>query len=117
MEENIKKAFDFAADLIKQLITLSTAIIALTVTFAKDIFPESGDCFLDWLVAAWIAYFLSIFFGVWALMALTGTLDPLNANNRGLSIQGGNCRLPTGLQILAFLAGLALTITYAIKSL
>ncbi|MEL7980179.1 hypothetical protein E0L35_05905 [Halomonas sp. ATBC28] len=117
MEEKTQKAFDFAADLVKQLITLSTAIIALTVTFAKDIFAENGDCFSGWLVAAWITYFLSIIFGVWALMALTGTLDPPKNKSPSLSIQGGNCRLPTGLQILAFLMGIGLTITYAIKSL
>lgn len=117
MDEKIKKAFDFAADLVKQLITLSTAIIALTVTFAKDIFPVDGDCFSGWLFAAWIAYFFTIIFGVWALMALTGTLDPPNNPNTGLSIQGRNCRIPTGLQILTFLIGVACTITYAIKSL
>jgi len=37
MKENQKKAFDFASDTTKQLITLSTAIVTLTVTFSKDI--------------------------------------------------------------------------------
>ena len=31
-----KKAFDFAADITKQWITLAAAIITLTVTFSKD---------------------------------------------------------------------------------
>jgi hypothetical protein len=35
-EERLKKAFDFSADLTKQLITLATAIITLTITFSKD---------------------------------------------------------------------------------
>jgi hypothetical protein len=36
MDERVKKAFDFAADLAKQLITLATGLIALTITFSKD---------------------------------------------------------------------------------
>ena len=36
MTEETKKAFEFAQDTTKQLITLATAIIALTITFAKD---------------------------------------------------------------------------------
>lgn len=117
MEERIQKAFDFAADLVKQLITLSTGIIALTVTFSKDIFNANGTCFSGWLVSAWVAFFVSIILGVWALMALTGTLDPPKGQNPNLSIQGGNCRIPTGLQVLTFLIGIGLTVTYAIKSL
>ncbi|KQT20825.1 hypothetical protein ASG31_16700 [Chryseobacterium sp. Leaf404] len=37
VNEQEKKAFDFAADTVKQLITLATGIIALTITFSKDI--------------------------------------------------------------------------------
>lgn len=43
IDERTKKAFDFYADSTKQLITLSTAIIALMITFAKDILkPADG---------------------------------------------------------------------------
>ena len=116
METNIQKSFDFAADLAKQLITLATGIIAITVTFAKDIFdkaPEGAQC---WLFAAWIAYFISILGGIWSLMALTGTLDPLQQGTK-ISIQGTNCRIPALVQITLFLVALGLTITYAIKAL
>jgi hypothetical protein len=117
MNIEIQKSFDFAADLVKQLITLSTAIIAITVTFAKDIFVVSGSCAFEWLFAAWIMFFICIFFGIWTLMALTGTLNPIKQSQHSLTIQGVNCRVPASLQILTFLLGLAFTITYAIKSL
>jgi len=113
----VQKSFDFAADLVKQLITLSTAIIAITVTFAKDIFGISGNCVSEWLVASWVTFFICIFFGIWTLMALTGTLNPPNQTQESPTIQGANCRIPAGLQILSFLLGLAFTITYAVKSL
>lgn len=117
MNIEIQKSFDFAADLVKQLITLSTAIIAITVTFAKDIFGVSGSCVSEWLIAAWVMFFICIFFGIWTLMALTGTLNSPDQTQKSLTIQGLNCRVPAGLQILAFLFGLAFTITYAVKSL
>jgi hypothetical protein len=116
MGDYIEKSFDFAADLSKQLITLSSGIIALTVTFAKDIFKDAPPCAQNWLVAAWIVYFISILGGIWHLMALTGTLDPMDSKTK-ISIQGWNCRIPSIIQILLFLVGLILTITYAIKAL
>lgn len=85
MTEPQKKAFDFAADATKQLITLSSGIIALTVTFSKDIlYPAPGDNGTAQaaaqgrpgvLVAAWIFYLLSIILGVLTLQALTGALS------------------------------------------
>lgn len=110
-----EKSFEFASDLTKQLITLSTAIITLTVTFSKDVFPAEAECYRGWMVAAWILYLFSIIFGIWTLMALTGTLEP----KQGVptpSIRGFNVTLPSLLQILAFLTGIGLTVTYAIKA-
>jgi hypothetical protein len=78
MEENQKKAFDFAADTTKQLITIATAIITLTITFSKDIIGGADNGPKAWLIGAWAVFILSIIFGVGTLMTLTGTLQPLN---------------------------------------
>ncbi len=75
MEESIKKAFDFASDSTKQLITLSTAILALTITFNKDVLHSVGPKAPIILTAAWTVYLLSICFGIATLLALTGILD------------------------------------------
>jgi len=119
MNPKIEKSFDFAADLVKQLITLSTAVIAITITFAKDIIgvASSGNNFL--LVSAWVSFFLTILFGVWALMALTGTLEPLSNKSEinPPSIRGLNCTLPITFQILSFLIAIGLTITYAVHAI
>lgn len=77
MKENQKKAFDFASDTTKQLITIATAIITLTVTFSKDIIGGIDDAPKTLLVVTWAFYIVSIFFGVLTLMTLTGTLQPL----------------------------------------
>jgi len=126
MNERQKKAFDFASDLTKQLITLSTAIVTITLLLSKDFV---GPRLLA--VAAWTFYLLSTVCGLWALMALTGTLAPLkekkgkphgalktassapsdNGEDERLEI-GGNVRKPSGLQILTFGLATLLTLAY-----
>jgi ketosteroid isomerase-like protein len=76
LTERVKKAFDFAAETTKQLITLSTGIIALTITFTKDLL-KSVSPFSKWLlIASWCIYLLSIMAGLATLMALTASLEP-----------------------------------------
>ena len=107
MSEDIrKKAFDFASDTTKQLITLSTALIALSITF-KGNFNQSGNEIL--LLICWISFFVSVLFGIGTLMALTGTLEKSTEKGETkveLSIYGKNVKRPSGLQILFFLLGL-----------
>ena len=75
-KEPVKKAFDFASETTKQLITLSTAIIALTITFAKDILQSVPISAKVLLMIAWAIYLLSLLFGLLTLMALTSELEP-----------------------------------------
>jgi hypothetical protein len=37
MDPGVEKAFEFAQDVTKQIISLSTAIVALTITFLTDV--------------------------------------------------------------------------------
>jgi Ca2+/H+ antiporter len=134
MEENVKKAFDFAADATKQLITLSTAIIALTITFSKDIVGAAniGNSFS--IFAAWILFILSIVFGILTLLALTGTLQPMNKKKNSeeesdteseeqettaepISINESNIRLLSGLQIGTFILALIFTVSFGFSSI
>lgn len=80
MEDNVAKAFDFANDLTKQLLTLATAVLTLSVGFIKDLVPATQRELSFWpLEVSWLLLFLSIFFGVLMMQALTGHLDPLYA--------------------------------------
>lgn len=140
MKENQKKSFDFAADITKQLITLSTAIITLTVTFSKDIVGVGDTLPKILLVWTWGIFILSIFFGILTLMALTGTLQPLskekkeikdeNSNDASekaqeivvddfsdITINKGNTRRFSTIQILLFVGALIMTAIYGYKSL
>lgn len=123
-EERIKKAFGFASDTVKQLITLSIAVITVTTTFAKDVLGISSSNHKIILIAAWIYYLLSVFFGIWTLMALTGTLEPQNNINSNinfpinkLSTRGFNIQFPFLLQMSYFIVGTCLIIVLGVVSI
>lgn len=130
MDEQRKLAFEFARDTVKQLITLGTAIVALSVTFSKDVVGAPSAWQEGLLVGSWIGFLLSIIFGVWALLALTGSLEahqlngednppekPKDGGADAPSIYGLNITLPSLLQIVAFLIALGLTIWFGVESL
>jgi len=123
MKTGVQKAFDFAAETTKQLITLSTAIITLTITFSKDIVGVSKLSNTGLLFWSWIFFIFSIFFGVWTLLALTGSLQPKKSEKiknkhckkvqkTEQSIYSNNIKLPSGLQITTFLVGLGFTVCF-----
>jgi hypothetical protein len=118
MEEQVKKAFDFAADLVKQLISLATGIIALTITFSKDFLQStSAPSARPFAMIAWSFFVMSILCGIWALMSLTGTLDQkCGSEPVPVTIRGANVVIPSALQILFFVGGLVMTIVFAVKA-
>ena len=106
------KAFDFAREVVTQLIALSTGTIALTITFLKDFLGSSSRRVRRLAMISWGAFFVSLMSGMWSLLALTGNLEPVGGPPI-LSIRGSNVVLPAALQVLTFLLGTFLTIIYA----
>lgn len=106
-------SFQFAKETVTQLITLATGVIGISVTFAKDVRSRSktGDRAL--LFRSWIALLLSIVFGVWTLMALTGSLAQDDVSQK--TIYEFNVAFPSALQIIVFLVGIAMLIRHAAK--
>lgn len=101
MDERKKKAFDFASDLTKQLITLSTSVIGAVIVFGDKsqlIVKVSGP--LRW---ALVAYGLSAVSGGLTLMALTGQLGSPDLNENTCSTYACPVRLWSGLQIILFI--------------
>jgi hypothetical protein len=116
MDENTKIAFDFARDTTKQLIALATGIIAFTITFSKDFIRplDMADRILASL--CWVMFLLSVLFGLWTLLALTGTLEPQagRESTSTPSIRGSNVTLPSKFQVITFFVGLLLTVLLGI---
>jgi ABC-type Na+ efflux pump permease subunit len=73
LPKRMEKGFDYAIDSVKQLLTLSTGVLAVTVTFAKNV--TSAPKPAVWLMLiVWLLYLASIFMGMFALWALTGDI-------------------------------------------
>lgn len=150
-DERIKKSYDFAADLSKQMITLSTAIITLCVAFTDKVFTSEADqANSNWLMWSLGVFVFSIAVGVFHLMGLTGQLGKedvdqattqavapttpqagattqtetrsgegteTSANNNDVSIYSPTNRITSLIQVLSFVVGLALALTYLGKSI
>lgn len=113
MDKQREKAFDFAADLTKLLITLSTGVLALTITFREKVAAETAH---DWaVVTAWVLFLASALAGVWTLMALTGELERLNGNQPP-SIRGRNVTIPSLIQIIFFVSGFGLVVWFGAQA-
>lgn len=115
MDERLKLGFEFAREIATQLITLSTGFLALTITFTKELAPSGTRTARGWLYGAWALHVLSILCGVWALMALTGSL--VSATDSTESTFGTPVRLPALLQVLSFVVGLVAVVIYGVTTL
>jgi hypothetical protein len=111
------KAFDFAQDVTKQVLTLAAAIITVTITFFKNFGDHAIYAAKVIMGCSWLAYLLSVILGLWTLMALTGTLQPLRQPDAKPTIQGPNVRLPASLQLISFLIALILSVCAGIITL
>lgn len=135
MDKPTEKSFDFAASVSKQLISLSTAVIAIMLTFGKNLVGENiGTDYNCWLIAAWILFLFSTVCGIATLMALAGSLAKFqkpannpaqprtdgqlpngeghtdgvdnNVNPNLTSIYGKNVTIPSIIQIVTFVLAL-----------
>jgi len=118
MDDEFKLAFTFAADATKQIITLSTAVLAFTVTFCKDFLGDRAYIAKPWLLGSWGCFVASNVFGILTLLALTGTLEKsvVDANVK-LSIYNPNIATLSACQIFAFIAALVFAVIAGRKSL
>ena len=113
MDKPIEKSFDFAASVSKQLISLSTAVIAIILTFSKNLLGDNvGTDYNYWLIIAWGLFLLSTVFGIATLMALAGSLakfqepGPNTAEGNPKTIYGKNVTVPSTIQIFTFILAL-----------
>jgi hypothetical protein len=103
-----------AAETTKQIVTLATAVIGLTVTFADE-FRTVTDAAVPleahWsLKAAWLAHGIAIVLGVWTLMAITGIQNAAALSTTVPDANATSVRIPALLMIVAFAAGMIFVI-------
>ncbi len=115
MQERQKKAFDFTAESTKLLITLSTGMIALTITFPKEFIADLRGAWMVPLGIAWAGYLLSVICGLATMLSITGELSGEGAarDEAGKevppSVYARSITSKSLLQILFFLLALGAT--------
>lgn len=117
IDERLAKAFDFSQDSAKQLITLSTGVLALTITFYKDFAPQAGAGSKTTMTIGWLFFVLSITCGVAHLFALTGALAPKLEPDDALKLHWPIADLTLGSQQVTFVIALTLTVVAAVIGL
>jgi hypothetical protein len=108
-------SFGLAKDLSVQLLTLSSALIGLTVVIAKDIKKTHKLSDERILKAILLVYPVSMFFGICEMMTLVGSAASKNGSAWGWSIDGA--RIWALAQVIAFGAATGLLVAYGWRSL
>lgn len=111
IEDRGGKAYDFAADLIKQIISLATGVLTLTLAF-YDSFLKTTSTPTGLMVASWIVFVLSILAGIMALMALTGGLTATAEPN----LRSFDQQVYAAAQFILFVAAIALMVWAVVAS-
>lgn len=114
-----------AHEIAKQVITLSTGVVALTITFLEKIAQPSVSAARvvpDGLKIAWICFGVTIALAIWTLMAIAGSMNALDRQERGLPLDeaqrlattkladGLNVRIPALAMLALFLTAMGFTI-------
>jgi len=108
-----EKAVDVALEITKQIIAISTAILALTGIFFEHI-DGMTHCQRTLLGATWIAFSFAVLLGLITLMIGAGGL----AGNSGLAVvKRRDLKLISAFQILAFFAAVLLMLIFALGRL
>ena len=100
-----EKAYDFAQELVKQIITLSSAIITVSIAFLKDFVSNAPHGARVLIAVSWIFFILAVLFGILTLGALAGSLSANKA-----SIMESNMRGPAIVHVGSFIVGLILIV-------
>ena len=120
--DQTEKAFDFASETSKLLITLSTGIVAILMAFLDHtamLRPENyfEKCII---VLCWFFLLGSAVIGVWTQLSLTHVLEPSEKEKKegfDRTIRNQIVKYPFRIQIITFMVGIITTIIYGIATL
>jgi hypothetical protein len=114
--DNLQNAFNLASDLDKQIITLSTGFLAISITFTKEVVKSMPKFSIQvFLYCAWVCYLFAICAGLITMGKLTSA--SLFANQAaGAVTQGIDPVMPFALlEEGIFLLGVLCTLIYGIR--
>lgn len=117
ISEREKLAFEYAKDTTKQLMTLATGFIALTVTFSKDYMSNVPEEVKWKATVFWVLLLISVLFGQFCLMSLTGILGSNKKPLPSLDIYNSSVKWTSFIQVVTFFLGLGVGIYIAIEAI
>jgi hypothetical protein len=104
LDDQAKQAFTSVSDWTKQILTLSTGIVTLTIAFADKIFGPLSTSEKTFLYIGWVIYAVAILAGVMVLGALAGTLSKAG-DLKAKDVYAWNVRLFALIQLGGFFLG------------
>ncbi len=105
------RGLDTAYETMKHVTTLCTGIIGLTVTFASEFKAKDADLYVPvQLQIAWCGFAVSLFFALWALLAITGSLNALDTGQGNNDAMNANVRIPSVISLFAFIVAIGFTV-------
>ncbi|MCH8564633.1 hypothetical protein LTH96_02605 [Nesterenkonia sp. LB17] len=98
-----ERAFDLVVEITKQVLTLSTGVIAISVAFLTDVARNSGDL-VRWLLGvSWIVFLVAVIFGMLTLMAAAGIQREAAVEGAAApTIDSRNLKRLGGVQLISF---------------
>jgi ABC-type dipeptide/oligopeptide/nickel transport system permease component len=117
MDDATKLLYESAADLAKQMMTLSTGVLGVTAAFVKDIAKDATPRAVRSLRLSWLAHLVSLIFGIWVLMAIAGTVGRIASGSKLDHLISFNIRLPALMQVICFLLGIFYVTRFASATL
>jgi hypothetical protein len=112
MTRDLSQQFVLAQSAVSSVITLSSGILALSVTFSQKLATNASAAQKSLLQDSWLCFLLSILFGIISLCVLVGLVQ-----GGKLSTREWELRIPWGIEILAFLAGISMLAYFAHQTL
>ena len=104
-----EKSFEYAVEIIKQIISISAILLGISITF----FEKFNFTDNNWaLITSWILLLISILIGLFSLMGIVGSLgkSPSTAN-----VYDKNITKPTILLIIIFITSFGFLIFHTSK--
>jgi len=102
--ERSTRALDYAQESVKQILGLSTGVLALTLTFFEDFAGAHSGAARSCIVISWIFFLIAIISGLLTLLAMTSDLWPKKQNKRTktVDIWTTDLRIYAIIQVVAF---------------
>jgi len=112
-----ERSFDLVTEISKQLITLSTGVIALGITFSKDFVLAASQGTRHVLAWSWLAYLGAIVSAIATLMASAGVQGRAHTATPSPDPYARSIRFFAAVQLRLFVLGLVLTVLAGFQAL